>query len=58
MREDAKKRNDEMSAEERSKNGIFKVVGKRGKRRMIREKEEDNGPTRERRVSTRVAQQQ
>ena len=35
MREDAKKRNDDLSAEERSKNGIYKVVGKRGKRRMI-----------------------
>ena len=58
MREDAKKRNNEMTAEEKSKNGIFKVVGKRGKRRMIREKEESNGPTRDRRMSTRVAQQQ
>ena len=40
MMEEADKKNAEMSDDEKTKNGTFLVVGRRGERRMIRTKQE------------------
>ena len=42
MMNDAKEKNEELSEEDKTKNGMYKVVGKRGQRRMIRATEEED----------------
>ena len=56
LEKEAKEKNEAMSDQEKAKNGYYKIVGKRGQRREVRVKEQEE--IQQRRHSVRNQQQQ